>query len=52
MWNTESMWFEIALVSFVLLLGHIFLGHFEERTSKLRKFGKQMGWRITMELHL
>lgn len=40
MWNTDSVWFEIALVSFILLLGHIFLGHFEERTPKLRKFGK------------
>ncbi len=42
MWNTESVWFEIALVSFILLLGHIFLGHFEERTPKLRKLGKAL----------
>jgi hypothetical protein len=40
MWNTESLWFEVAFVSFFLLMGHIFLGHFEERTPKLRKFGK------------
>ena len=40
MWNTESLWFEVAAVSFVLMLGHIFMGHFEERTPALRKFIK------------
>ncbi len=40
MWNTSSLWFEIALVSILLLLGGIFLGHFEERTSPWRKLAK------------
>lgn len=40
MWNTSSLWFEIAITSFFLMLGHIVFGHFEERTSRLRKFGK------------
>ncbi len=40
MWNTDSLWLEISIVSFFLLMGHIFMGHFEERTPKLRKFGK------------
>ena len=37
MWNTESLWFEVAVVTFFFLLGHIFLGHFEERSPKWRK---------------
>jgi len=40
MWNTDSLWLEISIVSFFLLMGHIFMGHFEERTPKLRKFAK------------
>jgi len=40
MWNTDSLWLEISIVSFFLLIGHIFMGHFEERTPKLRKSGK------------
>ena len=31
---------EISVISFSLLMGHICLGHFEERSSRLRKFGK------------
>lgn len=33
----ESLCTEIALVSILFLLGHIFLGHFEERTPKWKK---------------
>lgn len=40
MWQTDSLWLEIALVSILFSLGHIFLGHFEERTSKWRKLFK------------
>ncbi len=40
MWNTESLWFEIALVSGIFALGNITMGHFEERTPKLRRVGK------------
>jgi len=40
MWNTDSLWVEISIVSFFLLLGHIFLGHFEERSPKHRKIDK------------
>ena len=40
MWRTDSLWFEVAAVSIVLLLGHIFLGHFEERSPKWRKLAK------------
>jgi hypothetical protein len=40
MWNTSTIWFEITIVSFVFLLGNIFLGHFEERSPKWRKLLK------------
>ena len=40
MWTTESLWFEIAIVSIVYALGNILMGHFEERTLKIRRVGK------------
>ncbi len=42
MWTTESLWFEIALVSIIYALGNILMGHFEERTPKLRRVGKYL----------
>lgn len=32
-----SLWTEVALVSILFLLGHIYLGHFEEKTPSWRK---------------
>lgn len=40
MWNTDSLWFEITVVSLLFLLGNIFLGHFEERSPNWRKLAK------------
>ena len=40
MWNTQSYWFEVSIVTMLLLLGHIFLGHFEERSPSWRKLLK------------
>ncbi len=40
MWNTDSLWFEITIVTIFILLGHIFLGHFEESSPKWRKVAK------------
>ena len=40
MWNADSLWVEVSVISLFLLTGHIFIGHFEERTPKLRKFAK------------
>ena len=40
MWNTDSLWLEITIVTIVFLLGHIYLGHFEERSPKWRKLLK------------
>ena len=40
MWNPNSLWFEIAVVTIFFLLGHIYFGHFEERSPKWRKLVK------------
>lgn len=40
MWATNSLWFEIAIVSIIYALGNILFGHFEERTPKWRRVGK------------
>ena len=37
MWNTDSLWFEVAVLGTLFALGHIYFGHFEERTPKWRK---------------
>ncbi|MFM7022277.1 MAG: hypothetical protein ACKOXB_04810 [Flavobacteriales bacterium] len=42
MWTTESLWFEIAIVSIIFALGNILMGHFEERTPKIRRVGKYL----------
>lgn len=42
MWTTASLWFEIALVSIIFALGNILLGHFEERTPKIRRVAKYL----------
>lgn len=42
MWTTESLWFEIALVSIIYALGNILMGHFEERTPKFRRVVKYL----------
>jgi hypothetical protein len=40
MWTTESLWFEIAIVSMIYAFGNILMGQFEERTPKFRRVGK------------
>ncbi|WP_128548838.1 hypothetical protein [Larkinella soli] len=42
MWTTESLWFEVAIVSIVFAIGNMTMGHFEERTPKLRRVGKYL----------
>jgi hypothetical protein len=39
---TNSLWFEIAVVSIIYALGNILMGHFEERTPKIRRVGKYL----------
>lgn len=38
MWETDSLWFEITIVSITIALGHILLGRFEERTRARKLF--------------
>lgn len=40
MWATDSLWFEIAIVSIIYAVGNIAFGHFEEQTPKIRRIGK------------
>ena len=40
MWATDSLWFEIAIVNIIYAIGNIMMGHFEERTPKIRRVGK------------
>jgi hypothetical protein len=40
MWSTESLWFEVAIVSIIFAIGNMVMGHFEEQTPKIRRVGK------------
>ena len=42
MWNTDTIWFEISIVTLFFLLGNIIFGHFEERSQKWRKIVKYL----------
>lgn len=42
MLETDSLWFEIAIVSIIFALGNILMGHFEEQTPKFRRVGKYL----------
>jgi hypothetical protein len=40
MWSTNTLWFEVTIVTIFFLLGNIYFGHFEERSPKWRKVAK------------
>jgi len=42
MWTTDSLWFEIAVVRIIFALGNILMGHFEERTPKIKRVSKYL----------
>ena len=42
MWTTDSLWFEIAIVSIIFALGNMLFGLFEERTPRIRKVAKYL----------
>ena len=42
MWTTDSLWFEIAIVSAIFAVGNMVMGHFEERTPKARRVAKYL----------
>lgn len=40
MWNTNTAWFDIAVVMSIFAVGNILFGHFEEHKPKLRRLLK------------
>src|SRR5215208_3378781 len=42
MWETDSLWFEMQVVSIIYALGNTLMGHFEERTPKIGRVGKYL----------
>jgi hypothetical protein len=55
MWNINTIWFEVTVVTIFFLVGNIFLGHFEERSPKWKKLIKYLltlGIIITISLFL
>jgi hypothetical protein len=42
MCTTETLWLEVAVVSIIFALGNILMGHFEERTPKIRRVAKYL----------
>lgn len=40
MWNTETLWLDVAVVTFVFAVGTILFGHFEEHRPKWRRLLK------------
>ena len=37
MWDTSTMWFDVAVFLFLILIGHILLGQFEDYKPKWRR---------------
>ena len=37
MWNTQTLWFDVAIVMSIFAIGNILFGHFEEHKPKLRR---------------
>ena len=42
MWRTDTYWFDVALVTSFLMLGHLFFGRFSEHQSRLRRLIKSL----------
>jgi len=40
MWNTNTYWFDVAVVTTLLMLGQLFLGRFSEYQSRWRRLVK------------
>src|SRR5262245_24464440 len=40
MWNTDTQWFDVAVVGVMFAVGNILFGHFEEHRSKARRLLK------------
>ncbi|HEX5168049.1 MAG TPA: hypothetical protein VFW11_02665 [Cyclobacteriaceae bacterium] len=42
MWSTDSLWFEVAIVSIIFAVGNMLMGHFEEQIPKIRRVSKYL----------
>ena len=42
MWRTETYWFDVAIATTVLMLGHLYLGRFEEHRPRWRRLVKSL----------
>lgn len=40
MWSTDTIWFDVSLVTGLTAVGSIFFGHFEEHTPKIKRVFK------------
>jgi len=40
MWNTQTLWFDVAIVMTIFAIGNIMFGHFEEHKAKPRRIVK------------
>lgn len=50
MWSTETLWFEVAVVSIIFALGNILFGHFEERTPRWKPILKYIATLVIVVL--
>jgi hypothetical protein len=42
MWRTDTYWFDVAVMSFLLMLGHLFFGRFSEHQPRWRRLLKSL----------
>lgn len=42
MWDTDTYWFDVALATSLLMLGHLYFGRFEEHKPRWRRLLKSL----------
>jgi O-antigen ligase len=42
MWRTDTYWFDVAMATTVLMLGHLYFGRFEEHRPRWRRLLKSV----------
>jgi hypothetical protein len=42
MWRTDTYWFDVAIATTVLMLGHLYFGRFEEHRPRWRRLLKSV----------
>lgn len=42
MWQTDTYWFDVAIATSGLMLGHLYFGRFEEHRPYWRRLGKSL----------